>query len=111
MGEGNISEFQKKKAKGIMSSDFRMMDEKDEMHQTMMEIEPLLVASGYRTWRNVQEVAVSISEKLSRANISKKLDLFRTTCIILRIPKQIEKIWTRQSLMPWFRAVKTAWVH
>ena len=96
-GEGNISEFQKKKAKGIMSSDFPMMDEKDETHQTMMEIEPLLVASGYRTWRNVQEMAVPTSEQLSRVSISKKLDLFRTTCIILRIPKEIEKIWTRQS--------------
>ena len=52
-GEGNLSEFQKKKAKGIMSSDFTTIDEKDETHQTMMEVEPLLVASGYRTWRNI----------------------------------------------------------
>ena len=37
-GEGNISEFQRKKAKGIMSSDFPTIREKDEMHQTMMEI-------------------------------------------------------------------------
>ena len=36
-----------------MSSDFPTIDEKDETHQTMMEIEPLLVASGYRTWRNI----------------------------------------------------------
>ena len=52
-GEGNISEFQKKMARGIMSSDFPMIDEKDETHQTMIKIEPLLVASGYRTWRNI----------------------------------------------------------
>ena len=52
-GEGNISEFQKKKARGMVSSDFRTLDEKDETHQAMMEIEPLLVASGYRTWRNI----------------------------------------------------------
>ena len=39
-GEGNISEFQRKKAKGMMSSDFPTIDEKDETHQTMMEIEP-----------------------------------------------------------------------
>ena len=44
-GEGNISEFQKKKARGILSSDFPTIDEKDETHQTMMETEPLLVAS------------------------------------------------------------------
>ena len=52
-GEGNISEFQKKKARGIKSSDFRTKDEKDETHQSMMEVEPLLVASGYRNWRNI----------------------------------------------------------
>ena len=36
-----------------MSSDFRTIDEKVETHQMMMEIEPLLMASGYRTWRNI----------------------------------------------------------
>ena len=45
--EGNISNFQRKKAKGMMSSDFPTIDEKDETHQTMMEIKPLLIASGY----------------------------------------------------------------
>ena len=33
------------------------------------------------------------------------LDLFRTTCKVLRIPRVIERIWSRQRLMPWFRAV------
>ena len=50
---GNISEFQKKKASGTMSNDFPTIDEKDETHQTMMEIEPLLIASDYRTWKNI----------------------------------------------------------
>ena len=36
-----------------MSSYFSKIDEKDETHQTMMQIEPLLVASGYRTWINI----------------------------------------------------------
>ena len=35
-GEGNISEFQRKKARRIMSSDFPTIDEKDKTHQTMM---------------------------------------------------------------------------
>ena len=48
-GEGNISEFQRKKAKGMMSSDFPTIDEKVGTHQTMMEIEPILIALGYRT--------------------------------------------------------------
>ena len=54
-GEGNISEFQRKKARRIMSSDFPTIDEKDETYQTMMEIETLVVTSGYRTWRNIME--------------------------------------------------------
>ena len=37
----------------MMSSDFPKIDEKEETHQTMMEIEPLLIASGYRTWRKI----------------------------------------------------------
>ena len=49
LGDGNISEFQKKKANGTMSNDFPTIDEKDETHRAMMEIEPLLIASGYRT--------------------------------------------------------------
>ena len=52
-GEGNISEFQKKKAKRKTSSNFPTIDKKDETHQALIEIQPLLVASGYRTWRNV----------------------------------------------------------
>ena len=52
-GEENISKFQKNKAMGIRSSNFPTIDEKDETHQTMMEIEPPLVASEYRTWRNI----------------------------------------------------------
>ena len=36
-----------------MSNDFSTIDEKDEAHQMTMEIEPLLIASGYRTWGNI----------------------------------------------------------
>ena len=58
-----------------------------------------------------QEMAVPTPEQLSRVSISKRLDLFKTTCKILRIPKEIERIWTRHRLMPWFRALMTAWVY
>ena len=173
-----ISEFQRKKAKGMMSSEFPTVDEKDETHQTMTEIEPLLIASGYRTWRHIllnhgeypyhylahtfwypkranlvlvwdaeelftmglpdqaqnvtillvsamlavrwpevtertteQEMAAPAPEQLSRVNLTKRLDLIRTTCRVLRIPKAIERIWARCRLMPWFRVVITAWVY
>ena len=48
-----MSEFQNKKASGMISNDFPKIDEKDETHQMMMEIEPLLIALGYPTWRNI----------------------------------------------------------
>ena len=37
------------KASGMMAIDFPTIDKKDETHQMMMEIEPLLIASVYRT--------------------------------------------------------------
>ena len=58
-----------------------------------------------------QEMAVPTPEQLSRVSLSKRLDLFRTTCKVLKIPKAIERLWARQRLMPWFRAVMTAWVY
>ena len=45
--EGNISEFQRKKAKWMRSRSFPMIDQKYETHQTMMKVECSLVASGY----------------------------------------------------------------
>ena len=156
----------------MMSSDFPTIDEKNETHQTMIEIEPQLVASGYRNWRNIllthgeypchclaqtfwypkranlvlvwdaeelfsmelpdqvhnmtllvvsnrlavkwletnagtteQELAVPTPEPLSRVSISRRLDLFKTTCKVLRILKEIERIWAKQRLLPWFRAL------
>ena len=58
-----------------------------------------------------QEMVLPTPEQSSRVSISKRLVLFKTTCKYLRIPKEIERIWTRQRLMPWFRAVMTAWVY
>ena len=54
-----------------------------------------------------KEMAVPTPEQLSRVSVSKKLDLFKTTCKIFRIPKAIERICARRRLMPWFRAVMT----
>ena len=60
---------------------------------------------------NEQETAVPTPEQLSNVKMSRELDLFRTTCKVLRIPKAIERIWSRQRLMPWFRAVMTSWMY
>ena len=50
-------------------------------------------------------------EQLSIVKVNRNLDLFRNTCKVLRIPKAIERIWSRQRLMPWFRAVMTSWMY
>ena len=54
---------------------------------------------------------VSTPEQLSNVNMNRNLDLFSTTCKILRTPKAIERIWSRQRLMPWFRAVMKSWMY
>ena len=53
LGDGNVSDFQKRKASGMMANDFPTNDEKAETHQMMIEMEPLLTASGYGTWSNI----------------------------------------------------------
>ena len=47
LGERNISDFQKKEASEMMPRIFPTIDEKDETHQMMMEIElPLIIEPG-----------------------------------------------------------------
>ena len=53
LSEGNVSEFQKKKASGALPTDLPTMDEKNDVHRVITEVEPLLGASGYRTRRNI----------------------------------------------------------
>ena len=58
-----------------------------------------------------QGTAVPTPEQLSNLKMNRYLNFFRTTCKILRIPKAIERIWSRQRLMPSFRAVMTSWMY
>ena len=58
-----------------------------------------------------QEMDMPTPEQLGRVSLSKRLDLFRTTCKVLRKPKARESIWARQRLIPWFRAVMTSGVY
>ena len=53
LNEGNVSEFQKQKASGALPTEFPTIEEKDDLHRILMEVEPLLGASGYRTRRNI----------------------------------------------------------
>ena len=59
---------------------------------------------------NEQEMALPTPEQLCKQSFSRKLDMFKATCKILRIPKAIEMIWARQRLMRWFHAVITSWI-
>ena len=54
-----------------------------------------------------QDTTVPTPEQLGSVKFNHSLDLFRTTCRVLRISKAIGRIWARQRLMPWFRAVMT----
>ena len=178
LSEGNVSEFQRKKASGVLPAEIPTIDEKVDVHRIMTEVEPLLGASGYRTRRKIlmthgeypchclaetlwypkrgnlvlvcdveefystglpdqnqpvsivvvsamlavrwlednagtseQETAVPTPEQLSNVKLNNNLDLFRTNCKVLRIPKAIERIWSRQRLMPWFQAVMISWLY
>ena len=51
--EGNVSKFQKKKASGALPTEFPTMDEKNNLHRIMMEVEPFLGASRNRTRRDI----------------------------------------------------------
>ena len=51
--KGNASEFQKQKASGALPTEFPAIEDKDDVHRTMMEVDPLLGASGYRTRKNI----------------------------------------------------------
>ena len=42
LSEGYVSEFQKQKASGALPTEFPTIDEKDNVHRIMMEVEPLV---------------------------------------------------------------------
>ena len=52
LNEGNVSEFHRQKASGALPTEFPTIDEKDDVHRAILEVEPLLGAFGYRTRRN-----------------------------------------------------------
>ena len=73
---------------------------------------PIKISKCQYWWSvSSQETAKPFSEQLSNMKMNRNLDLFRTTCKVLRIPKDIERIWSRQRLLPWFRAVMTSWMY
>ena len=43
---GNFSDFERQKQRGSTVTDYNAVDENDEVHRMMMEVEPLLEASG-----------------------------------------------------------------
>ena len=50
---GNFSDFERQKQRGSTVTDYNTVDENDEVHRVMMEVEPLLEASGKRNWRRI----------------------------------------------------------
>ena len=50
---GNFSDFERQKQRGSTVTDYNTVDENDEVHRVMMEVVPLLEASGMRNWRSI----------------------------------------------------------
>ena len=50
---GNFSDFERQKQKASTVTDYNAVDENDEVHRVIMEMEPLLEASGKRNWRSI----------------------------------------------------------
>ena len=50
---GIFSDFERQKQKGSTVTDYNAVDENDEVHRVIMEVEPLLEASGKRNWRSI----------------------------------------------------------
>ena len=50
---GNFSDFERLKQEGSTVTDYKAVDENDEVHRVMMEVELLLEASGKRNWRSI----------------------------------------------------------
>ena len=50
---GNFRDFERKKQKGSTFTDYNAVDENDEVHRVIMEVEPLLGASQKRNWRSI----------------------------------------------------------
>ena len=51
---GNFSDFGRQKQKGSTVMDYNAVYENDEVHRVMMEVEPLMEASGKRNWRSIK---------------------------------------------------------
>ena len=49
----NFIDFERQKQKGSTVTDYNAVVENDEIHQVVMEVEPLLEASGKRNWRRI----------------------------------------------------------
>ena len=50
---GNFSDFERQKQRGSTVTDYNTVDENNEDHRVMMEVEPLLKASRKRNWRSI----------------------------------------------------------
>ena len=50
---GSFNDFERRKQKGSTATDYNAVDENDEIHRVLMELEPLLEASGKRNWRSI----------------------------------------------------------
>ena len=66
---GNFSDFERQKQRGSTVTDYNSVDENDEVHRVMMDVEPLLEASGKRNWRSIMLIHDKFSLPLLAADL------------------------------------------
>ena len=133
---GNFSDFEKQKQRGSTVTDYNAVDENDEIHRVMMEVEPLLEASGKRNWRSVmlthdefpchcllqtwwypkRSNLVLIWDSGELLSMGLPDSSQPITIVIVGVMMairwlEVKNIWARKRLMPWFRANMTAWLY
>ena len=50
---GNFSDFERRNQRGSTATENNAVDKNHEIHRVMMDVEPLLEASGKRNWRSI----------------------------------------------------------
>ena len=77
---GNFSDLVRQKQRGSTVTDYNTVDENDEIHRVMMEVEPLLEASGKRNWRSIM---FSVIHLLVLSGLGFSDELLRTSLMVV----------------------------
>ena len=60
---------------------------------------------------NYPESKTPTAESIYAIDYSRRLELFETACKVFAIPMEVNHVWSRIRLFPWFRATLTSWLY